>query len=133
MTIYKEAAKKRKLRFQRRIVVIGLCLTIAPFIPASNLFFPVGFVIAERVLYIPSIGFCVLVGLGLETVRGKMNRRWFSFLFYCLLFLFASKTIQRNSEWLDTKSLAESGIKVNPNNAKVHLTLGNYLAQNVCN
>ncbi|XP_065840870.1 protein O-mannosyl-transferase TMTC2-like [Oscarella lobularis] len=106
VTIYKEAAKKRKLRFQRRIVVIGLCLTIAPFIPASNLFFPVGFVIAERVLYIPSIGFCVLVGLGLET------------------------TIQRNSEWLDTKSLAESGIKVNPNNAKVHLTLGNYLAQN---
>ena len=31
------------------------------FLPASNLLFPVGFVIAERVLYLPSAGFIILV------------------------------------------------------------------------
>ena len=39
---------------------------VLPFIPASNLFFPVGFVVAERVLYMPSMGFCMLVALGVE-------------------------------------------------------------------
>lgn len=40
---------------------LGLALLIFPFIPASNLFFPVGFVVAERVLYLPSAGFIVLL------------------------------------------------------------------------
>uniref|UniRef100_A0A8C7MAN5 Transmembrane O-mannosyltransferase targeting cadherins 3 n=1 Tax=Oncorhynchus kisutch TaxID=8019 RepID=A0A8C7MAN5_ONCKI len=42
----------------------ALSLIMLPFTPASNLFFPVGFVVAERMLYVPSMGFCVLVALG---------------------------------------------------------------------
>ena len=30
------------------IVIMALALTALPFLPASNLFFPVGFVVAER-------------------------------------------------------------------------------------
>lgn len=37
-----------------------------PFLPASNLFFRVGFVVAERVLYLPSMGFCMLIVIGLK-------------------------------------------------------------------
>ncbi|CAG2173068.1 unnamed protein product [Oppiella nova] len=37
-----------------RTLCIGIILLILPYIPASNLFVTVGFVIAERVLYIPS-------------------------------------------------------------------------------
>ena len=33
------------------------------FIPASNLLFPVGFVIAERVLYLPSAGYIIIIAL----------------------------------------------------------------------
>ena len=32
---------------------VALLFLILPFLPASNLFFPVGFVIAERILYLP--------------------------------------------------------------------------------
>jgi hypothetical protein len=39
---------------------------VLPFIPAANLFFAVGFVVAERVLYTPSMGFCMLVALGFQ-------------------------------------------------------------------
>ena len=56
----------------KRMVLFALVLMIIPFIPASNLFFPVGFVIAERVLYMPSMGFCLLVGMGLK-ILGKRN------------------------------------------------------------
>ncbi len=45
-------------------LLLALAWTLIPFLPASNLFFPVGFVVAERVLYIPSMGFCLLVALG---------------------------------------------------------------------
>ncbi|GFT58697.1 protein O-mannosyl-transferase TMTC3 [Nephila pilipes] len=47
-----------------RILLMGLSMCVFPFLPASNLFFPVGFVIAERVLYAPSMGFCLLVAHG---------------------------------------------------------------------
>ena len=43
---------------------MSLAMLIVPFLPASNLFFRVGFVVAERILYLPSVGFCMLVTLG---------------------------------------------------------------------
>ena len=37
---------------------------VVPFLPATNIFFRVGFVVAERVLYLSSIGSCLLTVLG---------------------------------------------------------------------
>lgn len=48
-----------------RSLSFGLLLLVIPFLPASNLIY-VGFVVAERVLYIPSMGFCVLVAQGVR-------------------------------------------------------------------
>ncbi len=49
---------------RRGLVLLSLSLAVLPFLPASNLFFPVGFVIAERILYLPSMGLCLLVAIG---------------------------------------------------------------------
>ena len=38
------------------IMILSLSAMILPFLPATNLFFYVGFVLAERILYIPSQG-----------------------------------------------------------------------------
>ncbi|EGI61632.1 Transmembrane and TPR repeat-containing protein 2 [Acromyrmex echinatior] len=43
-------------------VAVSLGFLVLPFLPASNLFFYVGFVIAERILYLPSVGACLAVG-----------------------------------------------------------------------
>lgn len=43
-----------------RTLTLGLVLLVVPFLPACNLFFRVGFVIAERVLYLSSTGYCLL-------------------------------------------------------------------------
>lgn len=48
-----------------RVLTMALALLIVPFLPASNLFFRVGFVIAERVLYLPTAGFCILIAIGI--------------------------------------------------------------------
>ena len=52
-------------------------------------------------------------------------------LAYFVLFMFAIKTVVRNTEWWDTKYLAEAGMKTNPLNAKMFMTMGNVLAQKV--
>ena len=46
-------------------VLLALSLLVIPFLPATNLFFSVGFVVAERIIYIPSAGFCLLVTEGM--------------------------------------------------------------------
>jgi len=53
---------------------MSLVLLVLPFLPASNLLFRVGFVIAERNLYLPSTGFVMLVTLGMA----KLARRHFT-------------------------------------------------------
>lgn len=39
----------------------SLIWTLIPFLPGSNIFLPVGFLVAERTLYLASFGFCLLV------------------------------------------------------------------------
>ena len=56
---------------RKRVLLQALSMTIIPFVPASNLFFPVGFVVAERILYIPSMGVCILVVLGISVMFTK--------------------------------------------------------------
>ncbi|XP_015190840.1 PREDICTED: transmembrane and TPR repeat-containing protein 4-like isoform X2 [Polistes dominula] len=59
-----------------RCTIIGLALLVVPFLPASNIFFTVGFVLAERTLYIPSAGYCLLVVIGLQKLlkdAGNLN------------------------------------------------------------
>ena len=126
------------------VMAISLAIMILPFIPASNLFFYVGFVVAERVLYIPSMGYCIMVGCGLSCLWkavcnlfvnkgdecdrdvGKdglvKNVLKFSFvLLTCVIFTtFAVKTIHRNRDWLDEGNLYKSGIKINPPKGKTY-------------
>ncbi|XP_044073262.1 protein O-mannosyl-transferase TMTC4 isoform X3 [Siniperca chuatsi] len=50
---------------RRRTLTLGLVLLVVPFLPACNIFFRVGFVIAERVLYLSSAGYCLLLAYSL--------------------------------------------------------------------
>jgi len=48
-------------RRYRRAALLSLALLVVTFFPASNILFPVGTVIGERLLYGPSEGFCLAV------------------------------------------------------------------------
>ncbi|CAL1282072.1 unnamed protein product [Larinioides sclopetarius] len=109
-----------------RILLIAISMCVFPFLPASNLFFPVGFVIAERVLYAPSMGFCLLVAHGcslLATRRPVLV--WSSLLF--LICIHASKTVRRNADWQSEHTLFLSGLEVNQRNAKLYNNVGHCL------
>ena len=56
-------------RKDRLPIGLSLSLIIIPFIPATGILFRIGFIIAERVLYLPSIGHCILVAYGVSKLR----------------------------------------------------------------
>lgn len=104
------------------VVVFALGLLVIPFLPATNVFFYVGFVIAERVLYIPSMGFCLLVTVGMRSLYVRLRRRSSrAVLMYwsaTLVLLFSVKTVLRNQDWQNEEMLYKSGIYVNPAKGK---------------
>nr|XP_037289959.1 protein O-mannosyl-transferase TMTC1-like [Rhipicephalus microplus] len=109
-------------------LLVPLLLTVLPFLPASNLFVTVGFVVAERVLYIPSIGMSLLVAEGLCRLHMRCSRvlRWCSTsICFILVLLFAARTWNRNSVWASREALFESGVRDLPGNAKVHYNYAN--------
>ncbi|XP_036721550.1 protein O-mannosyl-transferase TMTC1 isoform X1 [Balaenoptera musculus] len=117
-------------RLEHREVLVGLLFLVFPFIPASNLFFRVGFVVAERVLYMPSMGYCILFVHGMSKLCTWLHRcgaATLSVSTVLLLLLFSWKTMKQNEIWLSRESLFRSGVQTLPHNAKVHYNYANFL------
>ncbi|KAM6153843.1 protein O-mannosyl-transferase TMTC1 isoform 2-T2 [Erethizon dorsatum] len=95
-------------RPEHKEVLVGLLFLVFPFIPASNLFFRVGFVVAERVLYMPSMGYCILFVHGLSKLCTWLNRCGATTLVastVLLLLLFSWRTVKQNEIWLSRETL----------------------------
>lgn len=107
-----------------RYITMGLTILIIPFLPASNIFFNVGFVLAERILYIPSAGYCLLVVIGLQKFSTQFSLPKTSLLAYTMLImlLFARSWV-RSNQWKNEKLLFQSALDVCPLNAKVHYNI----------
>ncbi|KAH8306321.1 hypothetical protein KR018_007516, partial [Drosophila ironensis] len=108
-------------------LMLALGLMIIPFLPASGII-RVGFVIAERTLYVPSIGFCLLSVYGfLHWYESSVERpAWRTGLRVLLMLLFGVmmlRTRQRASDWLNEEQLFQSALQVCPDNAKVHYNI----------
>ena len=106
---------------------------ILPFVPASNILQTVGFVAAERTLYMPSIGWCLLLALGCEkllthTWRAHMRCRYLVFIaIFSVFCVYGARLLERNHVWTSRATLFQSGLASTPTNAKVWYNYGNYL------
>uniref|UniRef100_A0A183V375 dolichyl-phosphate-mannose--protein mannosyltransferase n=1 Tax=Toxocara canis TaxID=6265 RepID=A0A183V375_TOXCA len=112
--------------------LVGIAFLAAPHVPASNLFVYVGFVAAERILYLPSVGFCILVTLAIDRFYkwariGQRTRMSVLVLCVCLLLAHTVRLLNRNAEWSDEEALYRSAVLINP--AKAYANLGNVLSR----
>ncbi|XP_025079348.1 transmembrane and TPR repeat-containing protein 4-like isoform X2 [Pomacea canaliculata] len=115
---------KTEMDHEDRCLVLGLTLLVLPFLPASNIFFRVGFVIAERNLYLPSAGFCLLVSLGAVRLSQFRSLKLILAAALCALLLtFVCRSVQRSYQWREELSLFKDGEKVCPLNGKVHYNI----------
>jgi tetratricopeptide (TPR) repeat protein len=106
---------------KNRTMVMSCLFSVVPFIPASNLFFPVATVLAERVLYLPSIGFSFFLALLYK--EGPRNKCFGQAIFVGLLALYCAKVIERNDDWSTPVKLFTSATKVVPQSCKAWVCL----------
>lgn len=94
---------------------------------ASNLFVPVGTIMAERLMYAPSIGFVLLLAWGF-TALGKIKYlKTTSVVFVIIVsLLYAGRAVARNRDWLDGRRLFASTVVQAPRSVLVHTALGGF-------
>ncbi|RHY33720.1 hypothetical protein DYB32_001462 [Aphanomyces invadans] len=111
-------------------VLVMASFAIFPFVPAANVLFPVGTIVAERLLYFPSVGVSFLVGFTLDMAIQRASRVQHLALLglvAALLVAAAARTISRNLDWADETALFEASVKVAPWSTKVLSNLSKVL------
>jgi tetratricopeptide (TPR) repeat protein len=104
-----------RLLLRRPVAGLGVLWIFAALLPVLNLLAPVGVLMAERLLYLPSAGFCLAAGDLLSGAlapaqAGRRARRATVVLSGLTLLLSAlgMMTLRRNAEWRDGVSLWEA-------------------------
>lgn len=96
----------------------------------SNLFFPVGTNMAERLLFMPSVGFSLAVGILLWRAIKKNKvflNQWPVLILGLVSLLMVFKTISRNTVWKDNYTLFLTDVKTSANSAKLRNASGGEL------
>lgn len=115
---------------KKSIIAFGILYYFITFSIVSNLFFPIGTNMAERFMFMPSLGFCLAVAnllydLGLKG-RGNQEEKGFKPIYIGLgiwVMVFAALTINRNFDWKDNYTLFSKDIEVSTNSGKIHTDL----------
>jgi tetratricopeptide (TPR) repeat protein len=102
----------------------------ATFAVVSNLFVPIGTIMAERLLYVPSIGFCLLVAIGIERVGrvAPAAARLPVILALVVAAAWTVGTIGRNRVWGDRVRFFETMVQDAPESARSHRELASVLS-----
>jgi protein O-mannosyl-transferase len=97
------------------------CFAFLNFVPASNLFFPIGTIMADRLLYLPSLGLLACLVLAVYACA-QMPK--FAMLAPVVLGVivagFTARTWVRNQDWQSELALATHDVRVNPRSYKLH-------------
>ena len=109
-----------------RAVFLGLGLFVVTFSVVSNVIVSIGTIMAERFMYLPSLGFCLLLGLGLGTMyRTRTGLRYLAVALSVLILSgYTYRTILRNRDWRDEYTFFARLTQTSPNSAKAHYNLG---------
>src|SRR2546426_7977564 len=117
----------------RNPIAFGLLLFAITFSIVSNLFFSIGTTLADRFLYIPSLGLAISVVFALRTLSeklmGKPGPRAAAVFLILASAAFSAKTVVRNAAWKDNYTLFSTDVKVSPHSAKIQAALGSTLEE----
>jgi len=94
---------------------VGILWFFLFLLPVSNIM-PIGEIVAERFLYLPSFGFCLFIGALVQNYVGSSRvgpRHAVPLLFVLAIFSFL--TLQRNNEWKDPETLWRATLERSPN------------------
>jgi protein O-mannosyl-transferase len=109
-------------RTSRREWFLAGAIYLCAFAVTSNVLVPTGTIMAERLTYLPSAGFCLLVAL--IWVRWERRKRIVAWAALGIVVLaLATRTVARNRDWYDNYSLFSADVHAVPGSAKAHSNL----------
>lgn len=122
---------------KRPILALGLSWFLLAFLPISNLIFPIGTIMGERLMFFASVGICLCLSDFLIFLIKRSNKKLIklltSGLICALICFYAIVSFIRNIDWLTEKRLFISAGKCAPNSilsqsnlATVYYFEGNY-------
>ena len=115
---------------RRPEISMGVGIFALAILPVSNLVFPIGTIIAERLLYLPSLGFCLI--LGVAVTRLAAYPRWRPLAMGALgllLVAYGARTVVRNWDWRSNLTLFAAAARASPNSTDAHAYLGQALLE----
>jgi len=85
----------------------------------SNIVFPVGTNMSERFMFMPSLGFSLVISFILFELFKKYKTQTLLYFPLVLLLLYSAKTYSRNKVWKDDYTLFTTDVKTSANSAKI--------------
>ncbi len=122
---------------KRPILSLGAGFFLFTYLPVSNLFFPIGTIAGERLIFYPSVGLVIFLAYGLIKLSKIKPVRIFSrlslILFIGLMIFYGSVSFIRSIDWLNEKNLfvsagqcASQSVLSRSNLATVYYLQGDY-------
>ena len=105
-------------------VWVAIAMMVAPLLPVLNLkVFHYEYIIQDRYLYLPSIGFCYLIGILILRLASKRASLALA-TSVALLLAFGVSTVLQNRVWHDSVALWQRAVYYSPNSWSTHYNLG---------
>ena len=104
-----------------RVAALFVAITLLPYLLVSNLLVPVGAIFAERFLYLPVAGLCLLAGLAI----GKLGRPARGAAIVAIA-AFGVSMFVRSLDWKDDATIFAATARNNPQSQKAALWLGKF-------
>jgi hypothetical protein len=119
----------------RRLAIFLCAWILIPFIPLLDLsVLPVGEIAHDRYLYLPSMGFCILLAMALRRIRlGKLRLLGVPALQVAAILLLALvlglSTAMQDRYWVNDMQLYTRGVSRTPQNKLARTNLGNAMGE----
>ncbi|MBX2904575.1 MAG: tetratricopeptide repeat protein [Taibaiella sp.] len=106
-----------------RIFAFGIIFFLATIALFTNLAFLTGSIMAERFLFFPSLGFCIVLSFGLHRLLAGRPRLLQAGIPAVICLIYAPLTMARNADWRTNDTLVSADAATHPKNARLHHSL----------
>jgi tetratricopeptide (TPR) repeat protein len=119
--------------FKKDIFALSILIYFLPLSLTINLLFNIGAPMADRFLYLPSLGFCIAIASFLTLffkvsyLRELISNKALLAIILLLTVAYSIKTFSRNPDWYDNLTLFEKDVKSSKNSAKINYYYANTL------
>jgi Flp pilus assembly protein TadD len=116
-------------RVRSILLPVAVAWYLIALLPTANLLFPVGTIFGDRLLYLPSVAFCLVAGLAIVrlAVIGRAARVSAVLTGSVVVLLLSAQTVRYASVWTDDLTLFRWAARVVPSSTRAHHKVGEEL------